>query len=140
MKFIYTVAVLSPILASAAFVMELTLVPIVLPLLQTELDLTVQELARFYNVYGIAVAIAVLLGGYLGDTLGLLAVYIVGILLFIAGGVILTVAVSELTFIMGRIVQGFGGDCFPRLFQFFSPAFYQKGPGKYLSFGAVSLA
>ncbi len=63
MKFIYTFAVLSPILASAAFVMELTLVPIVLPLLQTELELTVQELARFYNVYGIAVAIAGLLVG-----------------------------------------------------------------------------
>ncbi|MGA0371190.1 MAG: MFS transporter, partial [Paracoccaceae bacterium] len=132
MKFIYTVAVLSPILASAAFVMELTLVPIVLPLLQTELELTVQELARFYNVYGIAVAIAVLLGGYLGDTLGLLAVYIVGILLFIAGGVILTVAVSELTFIMGRIVQGFGGGLFSPIVPVLLTSILSERPGKIL--------
>ncbi len=132
MKFIYTFAVLSPILASAAFVMELTLVPIVLPLLQTELELTVQELARFYNVYGIAVAIAVLLGGYLGDTLGLLAVYIVGILLFIAGGVILTVAVSELTFIMGRIVQGFGGGLFSPIVPVLLTSILSERPGKIL--------
>jgi len=132
MKFIYTFAVLSPILASAAFVMELTLVPIVLPLLQTELELTVQELARFYNVYGIAVAIAVLLGGYLGDTLGLLAVYIVGILLFIAGGVILTIAASELTFIMGRIVQGFGGGLFSPIVPVLLTSILSERPGKIL--------
>ena len=68
----------------------------------------------------------------MGDTLGLLAVYIVGILLFIAGGVILTVAVSELTFIMGRIVQGFGGELFSPIVPVLLTSILSERPGKIL--------
>ena len=60
-------AVIGPITASVAFVMELTLVPLLLPAIQLQFGLSVGQLAWVFNSYGIAVAVGVLLGGWCGD-------------------------------------------------------------------------
>ena len=61
------VAILGPIAANIAFVMELTLVPLLLPAIQMQFGLSVADLAWVFNSYGIAVAVGVLFGGWLGD-------------------------------------------------------------------------
>ena len=56
-----------PIAANIAFVMELTLVPLLLPAIQQQFGLSVSELVWVFNAYAIAVAIGVMLSGWSGD-------------------------------------------------------------------------
>lgn len=104
-----------PIAASVAFVMELTLVPLLLPAIQLEFGLSAGELAWAFNSYGIAVAIGVLLGGWLGDIFGARGVFCVGALLFSLGSALVAIAGSYEVLILGRILQGSGGGIFSPL-------------------------
>ncbi|WP_245306165.1 hypothetical protein [Roseovarius aestuariivivens] len=56
-------AIIGPVAANTAFVMEITLVPLLLPAIQMQFGLSIGELAWVFNLYGIAVAVGVLLGG-----------------------------------------------------------------------------
>ena len=56
-------AIIGPIAANIAFVMEITLVPLLLSAIQLQFNLSIGDLAWVFNAYGIAVACGVLLGG-----------------------------------------------------------------------------
>ncbi len=104
-----------PIAASIVFVMDLTLVPLLLPAVQLQFELTVTQLAWVLNAYGIAVAIGVLLGGWIGDLFNTKRVFLAGVILFAAGSVLVSVAESYEAIVTGRVIQGLGGGIFSPL-------------------------
>lgn len=100
------------IMVSIAFVMELTVLPLLLGTIQEDLGLDVTELAWVFNSYAIAVAVAVLFTGFLGDVFDRRRLFTLGTVLFIVGSV-LSAASGDLNgLIAGRIVQGLGGGLF----------------------------
>ncbi len=100
---------------SIAFVMELTLVPLFLPTIKAEFGLSIRELAWFFNAYGIAVAIGVLVGGWLGDRFATSKVFTLGVLCFALGSGFVALAESFQITISARALQGFGGGIFSPL-------------------------
>ncbi|MEL7117495.1 MAG: MFS transporter, partial [Pseudomonadota bacterium] len=108
-------AVIGPIAASAAFVLELTLTPLLLPGIQRAFGLDEGALAWVFNAYGAAVAVGVLLGGLLGDRYGIRAVFAAGVLAFAAGSALAALSGTYEVFIAGRVLQGFGAGVFSPL-------------------------
>jgi MFS family permease len=108
-------AIVGPIAANIAFVMELTLVPLLLPAIRREFGLDIGDLGWVFNSYGIAVAVGVLLGGWCGDTFYTRKVFSLGVALFAAGSLLVAVAQSFDALLTGRVLQGFGGGIFSPL-------------------------
>lgn len=117
---------------SIAFVMELTVVPLLLPSIQTEFDLTISQVAWFYNSYGIAVAIGVLLGGFLGDVLDTKKVFGLGVMLFALGSATVAFYPAFDAVIFGRVIQGLGGGIFSPLVPLLLTRAVPDRPGKVL--------
>jgi predicted MFS family arabinose efflux permease len=112
--------------------MELTLVPLLLPAIQQQFGLSISELAWVFNSYGIAVAIGVLLGGWLGDVWGSRVVFSLGVLVFSSGSALVAIADSYEVLIAGRVVQGFGGGIFSPLIPILLTAAAPERPGRIL--------
>ncbi len=112
--------------------MELTLVPLLLPAIQQEFDLSVSQLAWVFNSYGIAVAAGVLLGGWLGDVFGARTVFSIGVLFFSSGSALVAMAGGYEVLISGRIVQGFGGGVFSPLIPILLTTAAPERPGRIL--------
>lgn len=120
------------ITASIAFVMELTLVPLLLPAIQKQFDLSISELSWVFNSYGIAVAVGVLMGGWLGDSFNAKKVFGIGVLCFAAGALVVAFAGIYEIVIAGRILQGFGGGVFSPLIPLLLTRSSPRRPGKIL--------
>src|SRR6056297_3079868 len=105
-------AIVGPIAANVAFVMELTLVPLLLPAIQKQFGLSIGDLGWVFNSYGLAVAIGVLFGGWCGDAFYTRKVFSLGVALFAAGSLLVAAAESFDALIMARILQGFGAGIF----------------------------
>ena len=125
-------AVIGSIAISIAFVMELTLVPLVLPAIQADFGLSVNQLAWVFNSYGFTVAVGVLLGGWLGDTIGVRKVFAVGVIMFAVGALIVAFANNYQTMIAARLLQGFGGGVFSPLIPLLLIRAMPDRPGKIL--------
>jgi len=125
-------AVIGSIVISIAFVMELTLVPLVLPAIQADFGLSVNQLAMVFNSYGVSVAAGVFLGGLFGDTIGVRKVFTVGVLMFAAGALIVAFANNYPTLIAARMLQGFGGGMFSPLVPLLLTRAMPEKPGKIL--------
>lgn len=120
------------ITASVAFVMELTLVPLLLPEIQRQFGLSVSELSWVFNSYGIAVALGVLIGGWLGDTFDTKRIFGFGVLFFSSGSAVVAYAGSYEIIIVGRVLQGFGGGVFSPLIPLLLTRSSPNRPGKIL--------
>ena len=125
-------AIVGSIAVSIAFVMELTLVPLLLPAIQDQFGLTIGQLAWVFNSYGIAVAAGVLLGGLLGDVFKTKRVFSVGVVLFAAGSLTIATAGSFEMILAGRVMQGFGGGVFSPLIPLLLTRSAPDRPGKVL--------
>lgn len=112
--------------------MELTLVPLLLPAIQQQFGLSIGQLAWVFNSYGIAVAIGVLLGGWLGDVFGARTVFSLGVLFFSSGSALVTMAESYDILIAGRVIQGFGGGIFSPLIPILLISAAPDRPGRIL--------
>ena len=121
-----------PIAVSVAFVVELTLVPLLLPAIQDEFALSVVQLAWVFNFYGVAVALGVLLSGWLGDMFDTEKVFAVGVALFASGSVLAAMSDSYAALIVARAVQGFGAGCFSPLVPILLTRAAPRRPGKVL--------
>lgn len=108
-------AIVGAIAASIAFVMELTLVPLFLPVVQAEFGLSVKELAWFFNAYGISVVAGVLVGGWLGDKFGTRKIFGYGVILFALGSALAASAENYQLIKVARAMQGLGGGIFSPL-------------------------
>ena len=120
------------IAVGVAFVMELTLVPLLLPSIQEQFDLTINQLAWVFNSYGMAVAVGVLLGGWLGDAFNTKKVFALGVLFFASGSTVVAFAESYETIMIGRMMQGFGGGIFSPLVPILLTRAAPERPGRVL--------
>ncbi|MEL6516194.1 MAG: MFS transporter [Pseudomonadota bacterium] len=125
-------AIIGSIAVSIAFVMELTLVPLLLPVIQEELSLSISQLAWVFNSYGFAVAFGVLLGGYFGDVFNTKRVFAAGVLCFASGSAIVAYVGNYEMMIAGRVLQGFGGGMFSPLVPVLLTRASPKRPGRVL--------
>ncbi|MFQ6548991.1 MFS transporter [Aestuariibius sp. 2305UL40-4] len=125
-------AVIGPIAANIAFVIEITLVPLLLPAIQLQFGLSIGELAWVFNSYGIAVAVGVLLGGWCGDAFNTKKVFGYGVAVFAIGSFLVAAADSFGTLIIGRTMQGFGGGIFSPLVPLLLTRASPQKPGKVL--------
>jgi predicted MFS family arabinose efflux permease len=125
-------AVIGPIAVSTAFVIDLTLVPMLLPAIQVFFQISVSELAWVFNAYGAAVACGVILGGWLGDLFGLRRVFAAGIVAFAIGAIVVACARDFNILIAGRVLQGFGGGVFSPLVPVLLTRAFPEQPGKIL--------
>ncbi len=125
-------AIIGSIAISIAFVMELTLVPLVLPAIQSYYDLSLSQLAWVFNSYGFSVAVGVLLGGWFGDSIGVRKVFTAGVLMFATGALVVGFANSYEMVIAGRVLQGFGGGVFSPLVPLLLTRAVPERPGKIL--------
>ncbi len=127
-------AIVGPIAANIAFVMELTLVPLLLPAIQSQFGLSIGELAWVFNSYGIAVALGVLLGGWCGDAFNTRKVFGCGVALFAAGSLLVAAADSFGALVAGRTLQGLGGGIFSPLVPLLLTRASPLRPGRALIF------
>lgn len=125
-------AITGSVAASIAFVLELTLVPLLLPSIQRQFDLSIGELAWVFNSYGAAVALGVLLGGWLGDVFKISKAFGLGVLFFATGSMLVAYSTSFEGVIFGRVIQGFGGGIFSPLVPLLLTQAVPKRPGKIL--------
>ncbi|OAN71026.1 MFS transporter [Jannaschia sp. EhC01] len=132
-------AIIGPIVAYIAFVMELTLTPLLLPAIMAQFDLTVGDLAWLFNSYGAAVAAGVLFCGYCGDNLDTKRVFGLGVALFASGSLLSATAQNYEMFIVGRILQGIGSGVFSPLVPIFLTRASPRAPGRALIvWGSIS--
>lgn len=101
--------VVGPTVAGSAYVLEIALFPLALPQAGAALGLGRGDLALLANAYGIAVAAAVLAGGWLGDRLGARRMFFAGVALFAAGAIWVALSDGMAALLAGRLVQGLGG-------------------------------
>lgn len=124
---------------SIAFVMELTLVPLFLPAIQAEFDLSINALAWFFNAYGIAVAVGVLFGGWFSDNYDIKRVFSLGVLFFALGSALVAMAEDYQFIQFARALQGFGGGVFSPLVPILLTRASPDRPGRILIlWGSVS--
>lgn len=112
--------------------MELTLVPLILPAVQSSFGLSVGDLAWIFNSYGISVALGVVIGGWIGDAFGVRRLFGAGVVMFASGAAIVAAAGSFETLIAGRMLQGFGGGVFSPLVPLLLTRALPERPGKIL--------
>lgn len=132
-------AIIGPVAANIAFVIELTLVPLLLPSIQLQFDLSISELAWVFNSYGIAVALGVLLGGWCGDAFSTRKVFGYGVAFFAVGSLLVAAADGLESLLIGRAIQGVGGGIFSPLVPLLLTRASPLNPGRTLiAWGSIA--
>jgi EmrB/QacA subfamily drug resistance transporter len=104
-----TAALILVCLAQLMVVIDVSIVNVALPSMQTALHFSTQNLQWVVNAYTLVFAGFLLLGGRAADLLGRRALLIGGLLLFTAGSLACGLAPSSGVLIAARAVQGLGG-------------------------------
>ncbi|KIC48207.1 MFS transporter [Tateyamaria sp. ANG-S1] len=126
------IAILGPVSAQIAFVMELTLVPVLLPSIQADLGLSLLEIALVFNAYSIAMAAGIVACAIGGDRFNSSQVFALGVVLFLAGSVFIYAATDNSTLIIGRVCQGLGAGMFSPLIPVLLTQAAPRKPGRTL--------
>ena len=90
-------------------VVDMTIVNVALPSIQTDLGFSQSGLAWVVNAYLIAFAGLLLLAGRLGDLVGRKRVYLIGLGLFTGASLLCGLSFTQPMLIAARFVQGIGG-------------------------------
>lgn len=120
------------ITASLAFIMELSLLPLILNAIKIDLALSVGGLAWVFNGYAIAVALAVLCVGLLGDLLNKRKLFMFGVSLFSFGSLLSAMSSDISSLVLSRVLQGVGGGLFFPLVAVLLTQANAKGAGRIL--------
>ncbi|OKS84648.1 hypothetical protein RG47T_0080 [Mucilaginibacter polytrichastri] len=121
----------SAILASAMAFIDGTALNVVLPSLQQSLGASGADLFWMLNAYLLMLAALILIGGSLGDQLGRKKIFMIGILIFIAGSAACGVSGSVTMLILFRMMQGVGGALMiPGSLSLISSSINEKERGK----------
>ncbi len=90
-------------------VLDVTVVNVALPSIQTDLGFSQSSLAWVVNAYLIAFGGLLLLAGRFGDILGRKSVFMAGLVLFTVASLLCGIAQSQELLVVARFVQGIGG-------------------------------
>jgi EmrB/QacA subfamily drug resistance transporter len=90
-------------------VLDVTVVNVALPYIQTDLHFSASALAWVVNAYLIAFGGLLLLAGRLGDLFGRRRLFLAGLALFTVSSMVCGFAQNESTLVIARFVQGAGG-------------------------------
>jgi EmrB/QacA subfamily drug resistance transporter len=97
------------VLGTGMAYLDQTALNVALPAIQRELQTDLTGLQWVTDVYILALAAPMLIGGALGDRFGRVRVYTLGVILFVAASVLGAFAPSLPALIAARAVQGLGG-------------------------------
>src|SRR5438105_6412096 len=103
----WTLAVLA--VAQFTVVLDVTIVNVALPKIQTDLGFTAENLQWIVSAYTLVFGGFLLLGGRAADLLGRRAVFMTGLVLFAASSLLAGLATTQGEIIGARAVQGLGG-------------------------------
>src|SRR5467141_5073175 len=90
-------------------VLDVTVVNVALPSIQSDLGFSQAGLAWVVNAYLIAYGGLLLLSGRLGDLLGRKRIFLVGLALFTTASLLCGLSISQPMLIAARFIQGIGG-------------------------------
>ncbi|MFE3797828.1 MFS transporter [Nocardia tengchongensis] len=90
-------------------VVDGTIVGVALPVIVTDLGLNLTDAQWVNSAYSVVFAALLLTAGRLGDRLGRRRMFVLGVLVFLAGSLMAAVASSVAALILSRVVQGVGG-------------------------------
>ena len=90
-------------------VLDVTVVNVALPSIQTDLGFSQSTLAWVVNAYLIAFGGLLLLAGRFGDILGRKSVFMAGLVIFTVASLLCGIAQSQEVLVAARFVQGIGG-------------------------------
>lgn len=124
---------------------DVTVLPVTLPTVQHELNLSETSLQWIVNAYILVLATLVLAGGRLGDRFGRRRIFCWGVLLFGLSSAFCGLSFNEPSFIFSRALQGVGGAMlFPATAAIIVDTFPEGERGRaigiYTSVGSVFLA
>ncbi|MEV7508314.1 MFS transporter [Streptomyces sp. NPDC090085] len=119
-------------------VLDITIVNIALPHIQSALDFSTESLSWVVNAYTLAFGGLLLLGGRTGDILGRKRVFIFGVLLFGLASLLGGLAQSEGQLMAARALQGVGGAiASPTALALITTTFHE-GPARNRAFGVFA--
>jgi EmrB/QacA subfamily drug resistance transporter len=96
-------------LGSALAFLDSTVVVVALPQMEEDLGLGLSGQQWVYLSYALSLSAFYLVGGAIGDRVGLRRTFIVGVILFALASLLTALAPSEAVLIGGRALQGVGG-------------------------------
>lgn len=115
--------------------LDITIVNVALPDIQTELDASLSDLQWVIDAYALSLAALLLTAGSLADLYGRRLVFVIGLLLFTAGSIACGLAQDVLFLSISRAFQGIGGAAmFATALALLASAFHGRDRG--VAFGA----
>ena len=97
------------ILGTGMVYLDQTAVNVALPAIQVDLQADVGGLQWLIDIYILALAVLLLIGGALGDRLGRVRVYLLGMAVFVAASIAAGLATTLWFLVAARALQGVGG-------------------------------
>src|SRR5581483_5579340 len=124
---------------------DITVLPVVLPTLQRDMQISDLGLQWIINAYTLVLAVFVLIGGKLGDILGLRKTFSIGALCFATTSAMCGMSTTEWWLIFSRALQGCGAALLlpatqAILISNFPPHQRGKALGLFVSIGSIFLA
>jgi EmrB/QacA subfamily drug resistance transporter len=129
----------------AMIFIDITVLPIALPTIHRELDLSQAGVQWIISAYTLSLTVFVVAGGKIGDMFGLRKIFCLGLLVFALSSAFCAASFSEAHLVIGRIFQGIGGAILiPTSSAILMHSFpvHQRGRamGIYVSVGSIFLA
>ncbi|MDW3193703.1 MAG: MFS transporter [Cytophagales bacterium] len=123
--------IISTILASSMAFIDATALNVILPSLQRDLGANATDLFWVLNGYLLMLSALIIVGGSLGDKLGRVKMFKIGILIFTIGSILCGLSPSIRSLIIFRMIQGTGGALMiPGSLAIISSIFSEKEKGK----------
>ncbi|MFG2522104.1 MFS transporter [Streptomyces sp. NPDC048527] len=120
-------------------VLDITIVNIALPHIQTSLGFSTENLAWVINAYTLTFGGLLLLGGRLGDVLGRRRVFMSGVLLFVLASFLGGLSQETWQLLAARSLQGVGGAiASPTALSLITTTFHE-GPDRNRAFGVFAV-
>ncbi|MEW2135406.1 MFS transporter [Streptomyces sp. NPDC005409] len=119
-------------------VLDITIVNIALPHIQTALDFSTESLSWVVNAYTLAFGGLLLLGGRAGDILGRKRVFIFGVLLFGLASLLGGLAQNAGQLMAARALQGVGGAIASPTSLALITTTFREGPARNRAFGVFA--
>src|SRR6266576_3074711 len=120
--------------------LDITIVNVALPNIQSQLDASLSDLQWVINAYALSLAALLLTAGSLADLLGRRKVFAIGVAIFTTGSLLCGLAPSPLFLVLARAGQGVGGAImFATSLALLANAFHGKDRGVAFGvFGAIT--